>query len=141
MNELTPFHIALPVHDIKICREFYETNFLCTPGRESDHWVDLNFYGHQFVLHLDENIKSKTIQNEMDDHAIPVPHCGVILKWDQWQELAQRLQNNKVEFIVKPYMRFEGLPGEQGTLFIKDPAGNALEFKTFKDFSQIFATN
>lgn len=139
MSELTPFHIALGVHDIKECREFYVSNFKCEIGRESDKWVDLNLYGHQFVLHLDENKEINLAKNPVDGHAVPIPHCGVILKWDQWIELSERLKNNKINFIIEPYIRFKDQAGEQGTFFLSDPSGNALEFKTFKDFTQIFS--
>lgn len=139
MKELTPFHIALPVHNIKECKEFYVKYFDCEIGRETEQWVDLNLYGHQYVLHLDENLNKQEVINQVDSHAIPVPHCGVILKWDVWEKLAEKLKSDEIEFIVEPHIRFKDLPGEQATLFIKDPSGNALEFKSFKEFSQIFA--
>lgn len=133
-----PFHIAIPVHDLEICKNFYQQNFQCELGRQSDTWIDLNFYGHQFVLHLDNKRSSKMI-NQVDAKSIPVPHYGVILEWNQWEELVQRLNKNSVSYIVEPYIRFKDQAGEQGTLFIQDPSGNALEFKTFRDFKQIFA--
>lgn len=140
MTELTPFHVAVPVHDLEQCLEFYQACFDCSIGRRADHWIDLNLYGHQWVLHLDLGMKIKEqVTNPVDGKQVPVPHFGVILTMEQWQMLAERLKRLKVSFVIEPYVRFKGQPGEQATLFICDPAGNALEFKAFRDFDQIFA--
>jgi extradiol dioxygenase family protein len=137
---IQPFHLAFPVNNLAAAREFYGGLLGCSEGRSSDQWIDFNLYGHQIVAHLDPN-KSKQIahSNPVDGHEVPIPHFGVILDWDQWHELADRLRSAKVEFIIDPYLRFEGQIAEQATMFFLDPAGNALEFKAFKDPSLIFA--
>ena len=116
----------------------------CPEGRSSDEWVDFNLYGHQLVCHLNPTLGSNgriaSHFNPVDGHGVPVPHCGVILNPPQWDELAARLRAASVEWVIEPYTRFKGLPGEQSTLFILDPSGNALEFKAFADFGQLFAT-
>lgn len=141
MSKLTPFHIAVPVHDLELCLKFYQDCFHCTIGRQAEHWIDLNLYGHQWVLHYDENRNPQAgATNPVDGKQVPVPHFGVILTMEQWEVLAERLQSLNVEFVIEPYIRFKGQPGEQATLFLRDPAGNALEFKAFRDFEQIFAT-
>ena len=140
MNKLTPFHLAIPVHNLSKCREFYKKILGCKEGRSSDHWVDFDFFGHQLVIHY----KEKSIQevgkntNLVDGKDVPVPHFGVVLEWNTFQELSIRLKSKNVKFTIEPYIRFKGLPGEQATMFFKDPSGNALEFKSFKDFNQIF---
>lgn len=108
-------------------------------GRSSDHWVDFNFYGHQFVIHLVESHKGfeKDALNSVDGHQVPVPHFGVVLSMDDWAALAGRL-NGKVDFIIEPYIRFKGEVGEQATMFFLDPSGNALEFKAFKNVTKLF---
>ena len=135
---LTPFHVAIPVNDIQTCREFYRSVLKCKEGRSSDHWVDFDFFGHQLVIHLSDSIKLK-YSNPVDGHEVPVPHYGVVLHWDQWHEFKNHLIDQKIDFAIKPYIRFEGQVGEQATMFFYDPAGNALEFKAFKDPSQLFA--
>jgi len=140
MSKLTPFHVAIPVYDIPLARAFYRDILLCPEGRSDTNWVDFNLYGHQFVIHYKP--KSKTTenhQNKVDGHSVPVPHYGVVLKWEDWEALAVRLKANNIKFIIEPHIRFEGLPGEQATMFFLDPCGNALEFKSFKDFGNIFA--
>ena len=138
MSELRPFHLAIPVKEIQETRTFYREVMGFEEGRSSDRWVDFNFYGHQFVIHVvDDMIVSKI--NPVDGHAVPVPHFGVVLNRTDWDELASRLKMNKVEFDIEPYVRFEGQTGEQATMFFQDPSGNSLEFKSFKDDSQIFA--
>lgn len=136
-----PFHVAVPVYDLQSAKEFYLNCFKCEVGRSSDEWIDLNLYGHQFVLHLRPIPKSEDkITNEVDGKSVPVPHYGVVLEWDQWQELAAHLKSLAIEFVIEPYIRFEGEVGEQATMFLYDPSGNALEFKAFKDPSQLFAS-
>ncbi|MBS1664413.1 MAG: VOC family protein [Bacteroidetes bacterium] len=141
MKKITPFHVAVPVYDLKETRAFYRDVLGCEEGRSSDQWVDFDFYGHQFVIHL----KPKPVQaeglhhNPVDGHDVPVPHYGVVLEWDQWHDLEQRLKAKGIKFVIEPYIRFKGLPGEQATMFFLDPSGNALEFKAFQDITQLFA--
>jgi len=142
MPTLTPFHLAFPVTDIAEARRFYGEVLGCPEGRSAEDWVDFDLYGHQIVAHRVDRPEGAggAPTNPVDGHAVPVPHFGVVLEWSQWETLAARLTEAKVPFVIEPYVRFKGQPGEQGTLFILDPFGNALEFKTFRDFSQIFAT-
>ena len=140
MTQISPFHVAVPVHNLEACKKFYVELFDCQIGRNSDSWIDLNFFGHQFVLHLDENKETQLAHNPVDGHDVPVPHYGVILEWGQWHKLAEKVKTAKIEFIIEPYIRFEGQPGEQATMFFLDPSGNALEFKSFKDIRNLFAT-
>ena len=136
-----PFHVAVPVYDLVEAKEFYLNCFDCELGRSCNEWVDLNLFGHQFVLHLRTTTKSEDqISNQVDGKSVPVPHYGVVLEWDQWQELAAHLKSLAIEFVIEPYIRFEGEVGEQATMFLCDPSGNALEFKAFKDPSQLFAS-
>ncbi|MGJ8685259.1 MAG: VOC family protein [Nonlabens sp.] len=137
--KLTPFHLAIPVKEITTTRAFYRDTLGCEEGRSSDHWVDFNFFGHQLVIHISENAPGAAT-NAVDGKAVPVPHFGVVLEWDVFHAFAKAVQKKGIEFIIEPYIRFEGLPGEQATMFFKDPSGNALEFKAFKDMSQVFAT-
>ena len=138
---LSPFHVAVPVHDLEQCRHFYRDILGCTEGRSDTHWVDLNLYGHQFVLHLKEGMQVEDLhKNAVDGHAVPVPHYGVVLPWDDWHALKEKLVFAEIQFIIDPYIRFEGEVGEQATLFLLDPSGNALEFKSFKDPGQLFAS-
>ncbi|MGJ8662130.1 MAG: VOC family protein [Marinicella sp.] len=138
-----PFHLAIPVRNINEANDFYINTMGCLPGRSSKQWIDLDLYGHQLVCHLDESLgdegQVRLINNDVDDHGVPVPHFGVVLEMDDWQALAEKLKVAGVDFILEPYIRFEGLPGEQATLFFLDPSGNALEFKAFKDLEQLFA--
>ncbi|MEO6812703.1 MAG: VOC family protein [Ginsengibacter sp.] len=138
MHGLQPFHLAIPVRELKETRRFYNTVLNCEEGRSSDKWVDLNFYGHQLVLHIAE-IKEEVHSNPVDGHDVPVPHFGVVLAMDDWNHLAERLKMQKVEFVIEPYIRFKGEVGEQATMFFKDPSGNALEFKAFQNLDQLFA--
>ncbi len=141
MNAVSPFHIAIPVHNLSECRTFYKDILNCEEGRSSDHWVDFNLFGHQLVIHYKPKSENEVLHhNSVDGHDVPVPHYGVVLPWDTFQSFAQELALKGVQFIIAPYIRFEGLPGEQATMFFKDPAGNALEFKSFKDMAQLFAT-
>ena len=136
---LLPFHLAIPVHDLKKSRDFYKNILGCDEGRSSEHWVDFNLFGHQLVIHYKEKSKEKIKTNPVDGKDVPIPHFGVILEWNQFHNFSNKLIENGVTFIIDPYIRFKGLPGEQATMFFKDPCGNALEFKSFKDFNQIFA--
>ena len=137
------FHLAIPVTDLVTTQQFYEDVLGCGVGRSDTHWVDLNLYGHQLVLHevaADQAAhQGAPRHNPVDGHDVPVPHFGVILEWSEWESLAARLQAAAVQFVIEPYVRFEGEVGEQATLFFLDPAGNALEFKSFRDMGQIFA--
>jgi extradiol dioxygenase family protein len=136
------FHLAMPVDDLAAARHFYGEVLGLPQGRSADTWVDWNLHGHQFVTHVADERAHGTgqIHNPVDGHDVPVPHFGLILTIPQFHELADRLRNAGVEFVIDPYVRFEGQPGEQWTMFFHDPAGNALEFKAFADDSQVFAT-
>ncbi|GAA5523365.1 VOC family protein [Aliifodinibius salicampi] len=134
------FHLAFPVTDLQETLIFYRDVLGCETGRSSDQWIDFDFWGHQVVAHLSPDEAGKSSVNEVDGHAVPAKHFGLILEWVQWEELAERLQNKGVNFIIDPYIRFEGQPGEQATMFFKDPSGNALEFKAFRNEDQIFAS-
>jgi extradiol dioxygenase family protein len=136
--KLTPFHLAIPVKEITTTRAFYRDTLGLKEGRSSDHWVDFDFFGHQLVIHVSDQIQDVT-ENAVDGKSVPVPHFGVVLVWEDFHAFAKALQSKNIEFIIEPYTRFEGKPGEQATMFFKDPSGNALEFKSFKDFNQIFA--
>lgn len=137
-DKLSPFHLAFPVDDLEAARQFYAGVLGCKTGRESDRWIDFNFFGHQLVAHLAPP-EAKTATNPVDGEAVPVRHFGVILEWKQWEELTEKLRKAGIEFIIEPGIRFKGQVGEQATMFFKDPSGNALEFKSFRDSSQIFA--
>ena len=121
-----------------MCRKFYRDVLGCEEGRSSDHWVDFNLFGHQLVIHCKKKSNKEIHTNPVDGKNIPVPHFGVLLEWNTFHKFSVDLTKKGVEFIIEPYIRFEGLPGEQATMFFMDPAGNALEFKSFKDFNQIF---
>ena len=136
----TPFHLAFPVLDIEETKSFYRDILGCKIGREDKKWVDFNFFGHQLSAHLKPDELNETKKNEVDGKSVPVRHFGVILEWNDWQVLSKKLKEINTNFIVEPYIRFEGKVGEQGTMFFLDPSGNALEFKTFKDRGQIFAS-
>ena len=137
---MNPFHLAIPVKALEPCRTFYRDVLGCEEGRSSDHWVDFNFFGHQFVIHQDENLQKKeNNSNPVDGKSVPVPHFGVVLDWEVWETLAEKMKEMGTSFIIEPYIRFRGQVGEQATMFFLDPEGNALEFKAFKDKSQIFA--
>jgi extradiol dioxygenase family protein len=136
---LSPFHLAFPVSDLEATLTFYRDILGCETGRSSDKWIDFDFWGHQVVAHLSPQDAGKSASNEVDGHEVPAKHFGLILEWDDWEELAGRLKRHKIEFVIEPYVRFKGQPGEQATMFFLDPSGNALEFKAFKDKSQIFA--
>ncbi len=140
---LPPFHLAFPVHDLAASRQFYGDLMGCPEGRSSNEWIDFNFFGHQIVCHL---VPGKTVSshdsgptNAVDGHDVPVPHFGAVLPIAQWQALADKLSAAGTYFIIKPYIRFKGEVGEQATMFLLDPSGNALEFKSFADLNSLFA--
>lgn len=140
------FHLAFPVHDLAAARRFYGELLGCEEGRSDEHWVDFNFYGHQIVAHCTEPEKGPGQDgpdggrsNPVDGHDVPVPHFGLVLTMQQWRELRDRLVQAGTRFIIEPYIRFVGEPGEQATMFLLDPSGNALEFKAFADPAQLFA--
>lgn len=133
------FHLAFPVHDLSAAREFYGGILECEEGRSSDRWVDFNLYGHQIVTHLAPDSAGVKATNSVDADDVPIPHFGIVLHMSEWQQLADRLISKGVKFIIEPKIRFAGEVGEQATMFFLDPSGNALEFKGFNDFSQVFA--
>ena len=141
MSQLTPFHFAFKVDDLQAARRFYGEVLGCPEGRSSDSWIDFNLYGHQIVAHLCDDGKDSNQQrgcSVVDNHSVPVPHFGVVLSPAEWKALAARLKEANVEFVIEPYTRFEGQPGEQSTMFFLDPAGNALEFKSFARPDELF---
>lgn len=140
-SSLSPFHLAIPVHDLAAAREFYGDVFGLEEGRSSEQWVDFNFYGHQLVIHQHPQTESQRSAhtNPVDGHDVPVPHFGIVLDWPEWEALAERLKQRGTEFVIEPYVRFKGQVGEQATMFLLDPCGNALEFKAFKSQDQLFA--
>lgn len=133
------FHLAFPVLNIESTREFYVEILGCTIGREDVRWIDFNFYGHQISAHVYDHDDMFTPTNPVDEQDIPVRHFGIVLNWGEWQHLAERLKREGVDFHIEPCVRFKGQIGEQVTMFVKDPSNNYLEFKSFKDMSQIFA--
>ena len=140
MEAIQPFHLAIPVDDVQKARAFYRDVMQCPEGRHTDHWVDFNFFGHQLVIHYKEKTeKSAQSAEAVDGKHVPIPHFGVVLKWEYFHTLADRLQG-EIDFVIEPHIRFEGKVGEQATMFFYDPCGNALEFKAFKDMTQLFAT-
>jgi len=134
------FHLAAPIKDIEETRHFYGTLLGCPQGREAERWIDFNFFGHQVSFHLADTDPSHDPTNIVDGKNVPVRHFGAVLDWNDWQSLSSKLITAGTEFIIEPYIRFKGETGEQATMFFLDPSGNALEFKSFKDESQIFAT-
>jgi extradiol dioxygenase family protein len=137
MSSLNPFHLAIPVKEITETRYFYRDILGCEEGRSSDHWVDFNFFGHQLVLHIDSSKANILNENSVDGKSVPVPHFGIVLDWDVFENFEKKIRN-KVKFIIEPPIRLEGQAGEQKTMFFKDPSGNAMEFKTFKNINQLF---
>jgi len=137
---LRPFHLAFPVHDLDAARAFYGGTLGCPEGRSAAHWIDFDLFGHQIVAHLDPAAKPVAVENAVDGHDVPVPHFGVVLTMDAWRSLADRVAAAGIPFGIEPHIRFVGQPGEQATMFFRDPSGNALEFKAFADDSQLFAT-
>ncbi|WP_127138726.1 VOC family protein [Flagellimonas oceanensis] len=139
MQKTTPFHVAVPVHNLDECRTFYRDVLGCKEGRSAEQWVDFDFFGHQFVIHYKPKSEEETHTNPVDGKNVPVPHYGVVLPWETFQTFSKELIEKGVDFVIEPYIRFKGEPGEQATMFFLDPAGNALEFKAFKDMGQLFA--
>jgi len=139
MKNVRPFHLAIPVDNLEACRKFYGDILGCKEGRSSDHWVDFDLFGHQLVIHYKEKNKTEdTSSNPVDGKDVPIPHFGVVLDMDTFTDFSERLKKQKITFIIEPYIRFKGAVGEQATMFFKDPSGNALEFKAFKDINQLF---
>jgi extradiol dioxygenase family protein len=135
----TLFHLAFPVNDLQAARAFYGGVLGCPEGRSSEMWIDFDLFGHQIVAHLQPGRVGIDTSNRVDERDVPVPHFGVILTMEQFDELAARLRRANVRFVIEPYVRFKGEVGEQATMFFLDPSGNALEFKAFADRSQVFA--
>ena len=136
---LSPFHLAFPVDDLAKARQFYGEILGCPEGRSSEDWIDFNFYGHQIVAHLAPSQTGLAQRNAVDGHGVPVRHFGIVLPMSDWDAMADRLKSQGIEFIIEPYIRFKGEPGEQATMFFLDPSGNALELKAFGDITKLFA--
>ena len=136
---MQPFHLAFPVTDLAATRQFYTDLLGATEGRSAERWIDFDFWGHQISAHLVDGLVNPDA-NQVDGKQVPTRHFGVILDWDEWHQLAHRLTERRVAFLIEPHIRFEGLPGEQATMFFLDPSGNALEFKSFRSTQSIFAT-
>jgi uncharacterized protein len=136
----TPFHLAIRVRDLASARAFYGGLLACPEGRSSNDWVDFDFFGHQLVCHRVADSGGETAHNPVDGHDVPVPHFGMVLEMPEWEALAARLKKAGIAFVIEPHVRFQGQPGEQATMFLTDPSGNALEFKSFRDIAgQLFA--
>lgn len=133
------FHLAFPVNDLEATRAFYRDTLGCEQGRASERWIDFNFHGHQITAHQRADATGDSASNSVDGDQVPIPHFGLILDWDAWHALAERLRQLDTAFVIEPHVRFAGEIGEQATMFLRDPSGNALEFKSFRDPSQIFA--
>jgi extradiol dioxygenase family protein len=134
------FHLAFPVDDLEAARRFYGDLLGCPEGRSADHWIDFDMHGHQIVAHLaPEAVRRRSATNPVDGEDVPVPHFGLVLSMDEWRNLAERLEAAGIDFVIPPTIRFKGQPGEQATMFLFDPAGNALEFKAMADPSKLFA--
>ncbi len=137
---MRPFHLAFPVNDLDEARSFYGNVLGCREGRSSETWIDFDLFGHQIVAHLDPEASRLVTRNAVDGHDVPVPHFGVVLPMDDWHAMAKRVADADVTFGIAPHIRFKGQPGEQATMFFRDPSGNALEFKAFADDDMLFAT-
>lgn len=137
---LSPFHLAIPVVDLAQAKHFYGDLLNCATGRSCEQWIDWNFFGHQLVTHLVSEMPSTPSFNQVDKQAVPIPHFGVVLSMAQWRGLAKDLQGANVDFVIEPQVRFKGLTGEQATMFLFDPSGNALEFKALQNIDQLFAS-
>ncbi|TMV12622.1 VOC family protein [Arenibacterium halophilum] len=138
-REISPFHLAFPVDDLDAARDFYKGLLGCGEGRSSPEWVDFDFHGHQIVAHLAPDECGSSATSAVDGHGVPVRHFGLVMTMDDWQATADRLKEAGVKFVIEPYVRFKGQPGEQATMFFHDPAGNAVELKAFADLNQLFA--
>jgi extradiol dioxygenase family protein len=139
MTQRPRFHLAFPVRDLAEARAFYGGLLGCREGRSADDWVDFDFFGHQIVAHLSAHSNAHKAQNRVDGEDVPVRHFGVILSLPEWQEMAEKLREKDVKFLVEPTLRFRGQPGEQAMMFFEDPSGNALELKAFAEDSMVFA--
>ena len=137
---MRPFHLAIPVDDLAAARRFYVDVLGCGVGRTDEAWIDFDFFGHQVTAHHHRHDENHVGTNDVDGDAVPVRHFGIVLLWDEWEGLAQRLKAAGQPFLMEPHVRFKGQVGEQGTFFLRDPAGNALEFKSFRDPSRLFAS-
>ncbi|MEC8705773.1 MAG: VOC family protein [Candidatus Neomarinimicrobiota bacterium] len=138
MKTIQPFHVAFPVHDLELAKEFYTGTLGCTIGRSSEHWIDFNLFGHQIVAHLSPKEVGPVKTSDVDKKNVPVRHFGVVLDWNHWHEFSDHLKSRNVNFVIEPYIRFKGEAGEQATMFLADPSHNALEFKSFKDQEFLF---
>ena len=138
MKTIQPFHVAFPVHDLELAKEFYTGTLGCTIGRSSEHWIDFNLFGHQIVAHLSPKEVGPVKTSDVDKKNVPVRHFGVVLDWNHWHEFSNHLKSKNVNFVIEPYIRFKGEVGEQATMFLADPSHNALEFKSFKDQEFLF---
>ena len=138
MKTIQPFHVAFPVHDLELAKEFYTGTLGCTIGRSSEHWIDFNLFGHQIVAHLNPEEVGPVKTSDVDKKNVPVRHFGVVLDWNHWHEFSDHLKSRNVNFVIEPYIRFKGEVGEQATMFLVDPSHNALEFKSFKDQEFLF---
>jgi len=134
--DLRPFHLAIPVNNIELARKFYGSKLGFIEGRSDEHWIDYDFFGHQLVCHIGE---SSSFSNDVDGKDVPIPHFGIVLEWKEFDIFSEKIRSSGTKFIIEPYLRFKGLPGEQKTMFFKDPFGNALEFKSFRNDNQIFS--
>ena len=138
MKTIQPFHVAFPVHDLELAKEFYTGTLGCTIGRSSEHWIDFNLFGHQIVAHLSPEEVGPAKTSDVDKKNVPVRHFGVVLEWNHWHEFSDHLKSKNANFVIEPYIRFKGEVGEQATMFLADPSHNALEFKSFKDQEFLF---
>ena len=136
-RSLTPFHLAIPVNDLVKAKDFYHGLLGAEIGRFDKTWIDFNFFGHQLVCHLSQS-KSTEITNPVDHHDVPVPHFGLVLEWEAFHQLTNELEEKKIKFLIEPTIRFEGQIGEQAIVFLEDPSGNAIEFKSFKEMENLF---
>ena len=136
---MQPFHLAFPINDIESTRKFYGNMLGCDIGRETERWIDFNFFGHQLSAHVNADECKSRATCRVDGKDVPLRHFGIVLSWQDWEKLAERIKSANLDFVIEPDIRYTGKPGEQATFFIKDPSGNGLEFKAFKDNSQIFA--
>lgn len=137
-KKLYPFHLAFPITDIEATRKFYSEVLGCPIGRSAERWIDFNLFGHQLSAHLSAQQPKALVHSTVDGKQVPIPHFGVVLNWEDWHQLADRLRGHNIQFVIEPYIRFQGLKGEQATMFFHDPSGNALEFKSFKDEEGLF---
>ncbi|QHC36321.1 VOC family protein [Komagataeibacter xylinus] len=138
-KNIPPFHLAFPVDNLETARAFYGEAMGCPEGRSSSEWVDFNFFGHQIVAHMADCSQNRLHHSSVDDHAVPVPHFGAVLGLEEWEKLAEKLKAAGTKFVIEPYIRFKGQPGEQATMFFFDPFGNAIEIKAFANLDNLFA--